>query len=145
MYTLYKFHFLNGISEINQLFDDIQILLTSTCISSSTLMYTPTYQDHPEAPEVTGLVISRAVEELRCGILQGEARGLQGRTAAPRWKQPCKSKINHLQHRVIRLICKQHVLSEEMKKRGTIRDLQLCIDNKPQEDLRYNDLTFWHC
>ncbi len=23
MYTLYKFHFLNGISEINQLFDDI--------------------------------------------------------------------------------------------------------------------------
>ncbi len=24
MYTLYKFHFLNGISEINQLFDDIQ-------------------------------------------------------------------------------------------------------------------------
>ncbi len=26
MYTLYKFHFLNGISEINQLFDDIQHL-----------------------------------------------------------------------------------------------------------------------
>ncbi len=26
MYTLYKFHFLNGISEINQLFDDIQII-----------------------------------------------------------------------------------------------------------------------
>ncbi len=26
MYTLYKFHFLNGISEINQLFDDILIL-----------------------------------------------------------------------------------------------------------------------
>ncbi len=25
MYTLYKFHFLNGISEINQLFDDILI------------------------------------------------------------------------------------------------------------------------
>ncbi len=27
MYTLYKFHFLNGISEINQLFDDILIIL----------------------------------------------------------------------------------------------------------------------
>ncbi len=26
MYTLYKFHFLNGISEINQLFDDILII-----------------------------------------------------------------------------------------------------------------------
>ncbi len=30
MYTLYKFHFLNGISEINQLFDDILIIMTST-------------------------------------------------------------------------------------------------------------------
>ncbi len=26
MYTLYKFHFLNGVSEINQLFDDILII-----------------------------------------------------------------------------------------------------------------------
>ncbi len=26
MYTLYKFHFLNGITEINQLFDDILII-----------------------------------------------------------------------------------------------------------------------
>ncbi len=26
MYTLYKFHFLNGIGEINQLFDDILII-----------------------------------------------------------------------------------------------------------------------
>ncbi len=26
MYTLYKFHFLNGISEINQIFDDILII-----------------------------------------------------------------------------------------------------------------------
>ncbi len=26
MYTLYKYHFLNGISEINQLFDDILII-----------------------------------------------------------------------------------------------------------------------
>ncbi len=30
MYTLYKFHFLNGISEINQLF-----YMTSTCIFST--------------------------------------------------------------------------------------------------------------
>ncbi len=29
MYTLYKFHFLNGISEINQLFDDILIILSA--------------------------------------------------------------------------------------------------------------------
>ena len=26
MYTLYKFHFFNGITEINQLFDDILII-----------------------------------------------------------------------------------------------------------------------
>ncbi len=26
MYTLYKFHFVNGISEINQLFDDVLII-----------------------------------------------------------------------------------------------------------------------
>ncbi len=26
LYTLYKFHFLNGISEINKLFDDILII-----------------------------------------------------------------------------------------------------------------------
>ena len=26
MYTLYNFHFLNGITEINQLFDDILII-----------------------------------------------------------------------------------------------------------------------
>ncbi len=30
MYTLYKFHFLNGISEINQLFDDILIIWPAT-------------------------------------------------------------------------------------------------------------------
>ncbi len=34
MYTLYKFHFLNGISEINQLFDDI-LIMTSTCMYDS--------------------------------------------------------------------------------------------------------------
>ncbi len=32
MYTLYKFHFLNGISEINQLFDDYSNYMTSTCM-----------------------------------------------------------------------------------------------------------------
>ncbi len=36
MYTLYKFHFLNGISEINQLFDDV-LIMTSTCIVTYTL------------------------------------------------------------------------------------------------------------
>ncbi len=38
MYTLYKFHFLNGISEINQLFDDIVIIWPApvcVCISLS--------------------------------------------------------------------------------------------------------------
>ncbi len=30
MNTLYKFHFLNGITEINQLFDDILIIYTHT-------------------------------------------------------------------------------------------------------------------
>ncbi len=35
MYTLYKFHFLNGISEINQLFDDILIIWPAPVI----LMY----------------------------------------------------------------------------------------------------------
>ncbi len=33
MYTLYKFNFLNGISEINQLFDEsYSNYMTSTCI-----------------------------------------------------------------------------------------------------------------
>ncbi len=36
MYTLYKFHFLNGISEINQLFDDILIIWPApVCIYSA--------------------------------------------------------------------------------------------------------------
>lgn len=102
---------------------------------------THTYQDHPQAPEVARLVISRAVEELRRGVLQGKTGGLQRGTAAPRWKQPRKTKINHLQHGVIRLISKQHVLPVEVKKRGTIRDILLCIDNKPQELLCYSHLT----
>lgn len=89
---------------------------------------THTYQNHPEAPEVARLVISRAVEELRRGVLQGEAGGLQGGTPAPRWKQPRKTKINQLQHGVIRLISKQHVLPVEEKKRETIRDKLLCIN-----------------
>ncbi len=33
MYTLYKFHFLNGICEINQLFDDILIILPAPVYS----------------------------------------------------------------------------------------------------------------
>ncbi len=33
MYTLYKFHFLNGISEINQLFDDILIIWPAPVMS----------------------------------------------------------------------------------------------------------------
>ncbi len=36
MYTLYKFHFLNGISEINQLFDDILIYIYQTLLSKAT-------------------------------------------------------------------------------------------------------------
>ncbi len=47
MYTLYKFHFLNGIGEINQLFDDI-LIMTSTCIYSvqpdcTFLLHIPAY------------------------------------------------------------------------------------------------------
>ncbi len=39
MYTLYKFHFLNGISEINQLFDDILIIWPAPvyCLKLKTL------------------------------------------------------------------------------------------------------------
>ncbi len=39
MYTLYKFHFLNGISEINQLFDDILIIWPAPVYSSNTDTY----------------------------------------------------------------------------------------------------------
>ncbi len=39
MYTLYKFHFLNGISEINQLFDDILIIWPAPVY-----IYTPSNQ-----------------------------------------------------------------------------------------------------
>ncbi len=35
MYTLYKFYFLNGISEINQLFDDILIILPAPVLIPS--------------------------------------------------------------------------------------------------------------
>ncbi len=45
MYTLYKFHFLNGISEINQLFDDILIIWPAPVYvyihSQATLLGTP--------------------------------------------------------------------------------------------------------
>ncbi len=45
MYTLYKFHFLNGISEINQLFDDILIIwpapvyTVSLCLENGTVFF----------------------------------------------------------------------------------------------------------
>ncbi len=39
MYTLYKFHFLNGISEINQLFDDILIIWPAPVYVSLSLLY----------------------------------------------------------------------------------------------------------
>ncbi len=42
MYTLYKFHFLNGISEINQLFDDILIIWPApvcVCVCVCVCMY----------------------------------------------------------------------------------------------------------
>ncbi len=46
MYTLYKFHFFNGISEINQLFDDI-LIMTSTCNSwtDHSVLPTPKYSE----------------------------------------------------------------------------------------------------
>ncbi len=39
MYTLYKFHFLNGISEINQLFDDILIIWPAPVYIYTVYMY----------------------------------------------------------------------------------------------------------
>ncbi len=40
MYTLYKFHFLNGISEINQLFDDILIIWPApVCVCTMYIYY----------------------------------------------------------------------------------------------------------
>ncbi len=42
MYTLYKFYFLNGISEINQLFDDILIIWPAPVYTLlATLLGTP--------------------------------------------------------------------------------------------------------
>ncbi len=42
MYTLYKFHFFYGISEINQLFDDILIICTYIYIYIYIYIYTYT-------------------------------------------------------------------------------------------------------
>lgn len=114
------------------------------CIWQSSLnqCFTCTYQDDAEAPEVAGLVVSGAVEELWRCVLQGEAGGLQRRTAAPRGKQPREPEINHLQHRVIRLIRKQHVLPEEEKKRGTMRDTGLCTDTVNHK--RLCTTAIWH-
>ncbi len=39
MYTLYEFHFLNGISEINQLFDDILIIWPAPVLGVLTLKH----------------------------------------------------------------------------------------------------------
>ncbi len=39
MYTLYKFHFLNGISEINQLFDDILIIWPAPVYLNVSVLY----------------------------------------------------------------------------------------------------------
>lgn len=66
------------------------------------------YQDDPETPEVTGFIISCTLEKLWCSILQREAGSLQGGTACR--AQASKSKIYYFQHRVLPLICKQHVL-----------------------------------
>ncbi len=43
MYTLYKFHFLNGISEINQLFDDILIIWPAPVYYVYASPYSQTY------------------------------------------------------------------------------------------------------
>lgn len=66
------------------------------------------YQDDPKTPEVTGLVISCTLKKLRCGILQSEARRLQGSAACR--AQTGKSKIYHFQHGLLSFICKQYIL-----------------------------------
>ncbi len=43
MYTLYKFHFLNGISEINQLFDDILIIWPAPVVPSHISLENPNF------------------------------------------------------------------------------------------------------
>ncbi len=49
MDTLYKFHFLNGISEINQLFDDILIIWPA-----------PVYSNQPEYPITEEKILTTA-------------------------------------------------------------------------------------
>lgn len=66
------------------------------------------YQNDPEAPEVTGLVVSGALKQLRCGVLEREARRLQ--RGAARRTQTGKTKVYNFEHRVLALVCKQHVL-----------------------------------
>ncbi len=39
MYTLYKFHFLNGINEINQLFNDILIIWPAPVYTQKQLVF----------------------------------------------------------------------------------------------------------
>lgn len=71
------------------------------------------YQDDPETPEVTGFVISCALEKFRCGILQCEAGSLQGGTACR--AEAGKSKIYDFQDRVLPLICEEYVLKDKQK------------------------------
>lgn len=66
------------------------------------------YQDDPEAPEVAGLVVAGALEELGRGVLQGEAGRLQG--GAPRWAEAGEPKVNDFEHRVLAIVREQHVL-----------------------------------
>lgn len=78
----------------------------------------PDYQDDPETPEVAGLVVSCALKQLWCRVLQCEAGGLQGGAACR--AQAGKSKIDYFQHRVLPLVCKQHVLhSKQTQRSGT--------------------------
>ncbi len=50
MYTLYKLHFLNGISEINQLFDDILIIWPAP-VYIRDKMYKSVWMIHEQAPQ----------------------------------------------------------------------------------------------
>lgn len=67
------------------------------------------YQDDPEAPEVAGLVVAGAVEELGGGVLQREAGRLQG--GASGRAQAREAEVHELQGRVLPFVREQHVLS----------------------------------
>ncbi len=46
MYTLYEFHFLNGITEINQLFDDILIIWPAPVYTTKLSDFNDNYNLH---------------------------------------------------------------------------------------------------